>query len=415
MMLRTHIMLTGLLALSLCSAGAANIQSDKNGHAEPSHYILINGVQNTEASFQEIAETYGKSQAREISVGIGFIISALNMTPERAAQTLKRYLSLSVQYDVPILVQLDGESWWHNRPDLWNWWDKSKPGYDPENRHNVEWTDWTPDSAVKIGWRNWGRQLRVLPMPNLMSPAYREATRIEMRKLMTIVMAWWNGLNEDQEYLLAGVKLGWESSIGVNNWYYPNGNSYLDKPEKDDPTHGIKINQIPDRGVTTLGYAAVKTAGIADSGILTGAMQTEVVRRHLEDWCQLASEVGVPRERLFTHCGAWSQGESLYSAALNRYSCPGWSFYSHAENPAHDRTVMEMLERSDAPYWAATEWLYQGKHSKDQWVAALENTLIGANARYVCIYNWGDIKKNEAATEAIKQVSHAQRVASPIR
>jgi hypothetical protein len=175
MTLRTHIMLTGLLALSLCATGVANTQSDQDRRGEPAHYILINGVENTEASFQEIAETYGKAGGRHISVGIGFIISTLNMTPERAAQTLKQYLSLSVRYEIPVLVQLDGESWWHNRPDLWNWWDKSKPGYNPENRHNVEWTDWTPDSAVKIGWRNWGRQLRVLPMPNLMSPAYIKA------------------------------------------------------------------------------------------------------------------------------------------------------------------------------------------------------------------------------------------------
>jgi hypothetical protein len=41
-------------------------------------------------------------------------------------------------------------------------------------------------------------------------------------------------------------------------------------------------------------------------------------------------------------------------------------------------------------------------------VSALKNTLIGANARYVCIYNWGDIKNNEAATAAIREVSRAR-------
>lgn len=73
------------------------------------------------------------------------------------------------------MIELDGINYWQARPDLWNWWDKSKPGYNPENKKNVEWTDWTPDSAVKIGWRNWGSQHRVLPMPNLMSPAYLKA------------------------------------------------------------------------------------------------------------------------------------------------------------------------------------------------------------------------------------------------
>ena len=72
-----------------------------------------------------------------------------------------------------------------------------------------------------------------------------------------------------------------------------------------------------------------------------------------------------------------------------------------------------MLKQSDAPYWAATEWLYQGEHSRDEWVLALENTLVRANARYVCIYNWGDIKTNQAATQAIRDVSSAGMAAPP--
>ena len=45
----------------------------------------------------------------------------------------------------------------------------------------VEESPVAPES-VKIGWRNWGRQLRVLPMPNLMSPAYRQACHKEMAR-----------------------------------------------------------------------------------------------------------------------------------------------------------------------------------------------------------------------------------------
>ena len=60
-------------------------------------------------------------------------------------------------------------------------------GYEPARlshrriASNVEWTNWSSDSAIKIAWRNWGRQLRVLPPPNLMSPRYREACHEEMR------------------------------------------------------------------------------------------------------------------------------------------------------------------------------------------------------------------------------------------
>lgn len=382
--------------------------SNSNQTKGPSHYIMINAVPGTESGFEQIISNFGSARGKDIPVGVAFIISYLDNTPKEAAQKLNQYLSLSQQYDVPVLVQLDGEQWWRNRPDLWNWWDKDKPGYNPENRNNVEWTGWTPDSAVKIGWRDWGRQLRVLPMPNLMSTEYREATRSELEKLIPIVLNWYHNLPTNKKYLLAGIKLGWESSLGVNNWYYPDGNSYLDDPEKDDPTYGVDVDKLPDRGVSTIGYAAVKTAKIAESGNLTEKMQAEVVQRHLEDWCKLASELGVPRNLLFTHVGAWAKGENHYYAALNKYSSPGWSFYKYADNPQKDTTAMDAVKQSNAPYWAATEWLFQGEPIQANWASALRKTILDANARYVCIYNWNSIKSKKVALDAIKEVSEVE-------
>lgn len=234
----------------------------------PLQYIIVNGIDPTPESFDEVASVFGKTTDRKTTIGVGFILSYFQMSPEAAAERLKKYLSLSVQFDLPVIVQLDGEQWWGNRPDLWNWWDDKKPGYNPENRKNVEWTAWTPDSAVKIGWRNWGRQLRVLPMPNLMSPSYRDACHIELGKLIPIVIEWWNSLPKEKKYLLVGIKMGWESAIGVNNWYYPNGNYLLNQPEINDPSYGLKNDSLPGRGVTAIGYASVSKLGLANSGQL---------------------------------------------------------------------------------------------------------------------------------------------------
>lgn len=400
--MKTIITTTVLFLITLnCFSSTKSIDENK---IVPSKYIIVNGVEGTDLAFKKIVDAFIPRTNSDIQIGVGFIVSYLSENPAKTKQRLETYLSLSTQYNLPVLVQLDGEQWWQNRPDLWNFWDKNKPGYNPQNRNNVEWTAWTPDSAVKIGWRNWGRQLRVLPMPNLMSPIYREACQSEMKKLVSVIISWWKALPKEKKYLLAGVKVGWESSIGVNNWYYPNGNSYLDKPEKDDPTYGLKTDKIPDRGVISIGYAAVKTAKIASSGELTGEMQTEVVRMHLEDLCRLASTHGVPRERLFTHCGGWSQGETLYSAAVNKYSCPGWSFYKYGSDPQKDITAMKALESSNAPYWGAVEWLYQGENTKELWKSAIMNTISAKRIRYMCIYNWGGIKNNSNAISAIKEI-----------
>jgi len=205
--------------------------------------------------------------------------------------------------------------------------------------------------------------------------------------------------------LLVGIKVGWESAIGVNNWYYPNGNALLDRPESEDPDYGLETDSLPDRGVQTIGYAAVSTRGLASSGKLRESDVTEVVRIYLEDLCRLAADLGTPRDRLFTHCGGWSEGETLYSAAVNEFSCPGWSFYDHAVNPENDRTAMQALETSEAPYWGAVEWLYMGGNTQEQWASAINNTLSVNNLKYMCIYNWSGIKNNSDAISAIKKIT----------
>lgn len=370
----------------------------------PTEYILLNGVQDTKEAFQQIAVRFGDQTDGRIKIGVGCIISYLALPPDRAAERLRSYLRLSAQFSLPIVVQLDGEQWWQGRPDLWNWWDKTKPGYDPANKWNVEWTDWSPDSAVKIGWRNWGRQIRVLPMVNLMSPVYRKACHQAMQRLIPIIMDWWRGLPPEKQYLLAGIKLGWESAIGVNNFYYPGGNDLLRRPASEDPAYGLTVDSLPGRGVEAIGYAAVSTLGLASSGKLTPDQLTEVVHRHLEDLCRYGASLGVPRDRLFTHCGGWSPGESLYTAAVNPYSCPGWSFYDHSDDPLKDTTAMEALKTSNAPYWGAVEWLYAGK-TMDGWAAALKKTLAAPRIRYLCIYNWSGIRDNPAAIAAIQSVA----------
>ena len=61
---------------------------------------------------------------------------------------------------------------------LWNFFDPSQPGFDPENRQNVEWTGWTNDTAAMVAWRNWGSQFRMpTPQPNLASPALLAQTK----------------------------------------------------------------------------------------------------------------------------------------------------------------------------------------------------------------------------------------------
>lgn len=365
-------------------------------------------------AFTEIKSALPDLPDAGIRVGIGYIFSYFRVpTDEPLLASLRRFLKLSEETDTPVYIQLDGENWWESRPDLWNWWDPVQPGYDPANRENVEWSGWSSDDALKIAWRNWGRQLRVLPPPNLMSARYRQECHKKMALLIPVILDWWKALPAGKKELLVGVKVGWESSIGVNAWYYPNGNDLLASPAEADPQTGLKADDLPSRGVAQTGYAAVKTAGLRTQGRITEGDLAEVVRRHLENLSRQAARLGVPREKLFTHVAGWKEGELLYQTAVNEYSCPGWSFYQHARDPSQDVGVQSALKKSDAPFWAATEWLFQGGNEVKLWREALEQTLADKTCRLLCIYNWDGIQKNEAALQGIRETLEASVGAKP--
>ena len=365
-------------------------------------------------TFAEVKRALPEVPGASIRIGLGYIFSYFRAPSDEALlASLRRVLQLAAETDTPVLIQIDGENWWDARPDLWNWWDSSRPGFDPANRENVEWHGWSSDQALKIAWRNWGSQLRVRPPPNLMSQRYRKACHEKMARLIPVVLDWWNTLPAGRKELLVGLKVGWESSIGVNAWYYPNGNELLNRPASEDPTTGLKGDQPPTRGVAQIGYAAVKAAGIRDSGEITEADLAEVVRRHLDDLCREAARLRVPREKLFTHVAGWKEGELLYQTAVNQFSCPGWSFYQHAADPRKDTGVQAALKRSNTPWWAATEWLFQGPKEVKSWRQALENTLADRRCRYVCIYNWEGIRDSAPVLEAIRQTVAGSARESP--
>ncbi len=407
-----------LFALAV-AAGTASAKADSDPPRDgDTQYILFcngpgNGVYqgNPESlgadNFQEILKRFPKRPEAKVQTGVSYIFSCFRTPPEVTVRALRNFLEAAEQTETPVLVQIDTEHWWEARPDLWNWWDPEKPGFDPANRENVEWTGWSEDQALKIAWRNWGHQIRVLPPPNLASPRYTAACREELQRLVPIVLKWYENLPDEKKHLFVGIKLGHESSIGVNSFHYPGGNGLLDKPAGDDPKEGLNTDDVVSRGVTGIGYAAVKSAGIRDSGEITERDLRDVTQGYLEMLCSEAAKLGVPRNRLFAHGAGWKDGELIYDVPVNEFACPAWSFYKHAGDPSKDEGVQRNLKRSDAPYWAATEWLFQGPHETAPWRSALEKTLADRRCRYVCIFNWEGIHNSEAVLKGIEDVVEA--------
>lgn len=373
----------------------------------PSQYIFINGI-DLEFHYARIKNWFGSQTGKDIAIGQSFILYCFERPREVMLSNLHKHLAQSLEFEIPILVQFDAITFMDSRPDLWNWWDPSRPGYDPENRLNVEWTSWSADDAVKIGWLNWGQQIRLNPMPNLMSPDYRQAVNTQMGEFIEIVMNWYENLPADKKWLFAGIKSTGEMAIGVNNWYYPNGNSYLGQNPANDPQTGINVYDFPSRGVQTIGYAALKTGGMKTSGLITGDDIAAVAWKHSELVSKLCADLGVPREKIFAHAGG--AGKDL-EACMNDYACPSWSFYGAAASQPKDfNEALSLLENSDAPYFGIAEWSVGEPNDASQWSGPIKEGLSIPKCRFFSIYAnvvGSDVfhrPPNQAAVDGIKAV-----------
>jgi len=406
------IMLQVLAPFSLGSADASegsNIQYILFNRAPGQGMVQGDPSTLGQSQFEEILTEFPNRPEQRIQTGVSYVFSCFRTPPATTLDALKTFLKTAEYTQTPVLVQIDTEHWWDARPDLWNWWDTTRPGYDPSNRENVEWTGWSPEHAVKIAWRDWGRQIRVLPPPNLASPRYTAACREEIQRLVSVVMDWHERLPPEKKHLWIGIKLGHETSIGVNAYHYPLGNTLLDKPASEDPVQRLDVEDVLARGMAQLGYAALKISGIRDQGTPTERELRDVAQSYLQMLCREAAKAGVPRERLFAHGAGWKDGELMYDIPINPYACPGWSFYQHAADPRQDMGVQRNLARSNAPYWAATEWLLQGPMETAPWHDALANTLSDPRCRYVCIFNWESIRDKPSVLQAIKDMVDASR------
>ncbi len=424
---------------STTSGNLFNFKSIINGNVSltarwrlyPQYIALSSGDGQYNASI--IRNNFGAAQGKNIVVATQPLFRVFERDVNTVlVPSIRRHLAEAEQYDVPIMIFLGVMPFNKVRPDLFNWWDQQAPdptgkritnknNYNPANVNNVEWTGWDASTAVKIGWLIWGTkddpknpgqkipsQQTLEPMPNLMCADFQAAERAAIVTLMTIVNDWYDKLPLNKKYLFAGIRSTDEMAFGINNFYYPNGNSYLGLSESLVPTTGVDPLILPSRGVQTIGYNAVKTAGIKSSGELTIEDLNEVCRRHGEFLSKIYFDLGFPREKIFASSFGKTVGEC--KTCFNKYACPSWSFYqSEAVNPLTFTAALTALKDSDAPEWAMAEWgIPKETTDPNKWATALNSCLLLPGNRLIRIT--GNIviehggKINPPAVEGINMI-----------
>ena len=387
--------------------------------AEPPRYVFINRAPGetwhqerpesfTAESVLDITDAVDAPESDAVKVGVSFIFSILENPFDVQLESLEALLSACESANVPVLINVDPQNWWETRRDLWNWWDPKAAGYDPFNVFNVEWTDWSPEHAVKIGWRNWGSQIRVCPAPNLSAPRVRFEIEHRLKIFAGTVSKWHEALPKDKNHLFGGLKLGHETGIGYNAYYYPDGNQYFEQwsdTSANDPVHGLDKEKGLDGGLQQLGYAAVKTAGIKSEGALTSDDIGKVVQDFHAFLTRIAVEQGIPPDKIYTHAGGqyppYDQHLPFWEAFAPG-SIPGYSLYWTDPNQIPEFEVE--MAAAGRESWAAVEWWW-GASDAEGWADHFRRTFACRDCRFICIYNWNtgfSFKSEQAGIEGLR-------------
>jgi hypothetical protein len=87
----------------------------------------------------ELAERVGmKGDGKTRILGFGLPNPTFELE-KQLRDRIRSAFAAARAHDMAVMLHFDFHLAWKNRPDLWNWFDPNKPGYDPNNKYNVEW------------------------------------------------------------------------------------------------------------------------------------------------------------------------------------------------------------------------------------------------------------------------------------
>jgi hypothetical protein len=373
-------------------------------HAREQYLLLnystaLNSPHQAPEMMSYVRETFGAAnRASRLKTGLAIIYTPKEHLAETASR-LRADLALAQQMDVPVLIQVDTENWLP--AELTNWFDPSKPGYDPGKVNDVEWTGWTPDTAVKLCWRNWGTMLRVGPHPNLLSPRFQAWEKSIYEALSPVVAEWAAALPAEKQWLFVGWKCGWETTPNSQYAYFKNGNTYLTRT--DDPQWIEADKQL-------IGYNAARTGGFQTSGQLSYEHSYDVFMKiigaHLSFLAKSARALGIPRGKIFVHTIA--QGVDRYNmeSQFNADSNPSPSFYgrptgSLRDNPSFMRCLTQARAELGATGYGIGEFVFGAKDYAAWHHWFTEKLAADPDLIFASLYNYDTLRGHAEIERAL--------------
>jgi hypothetical protein len=294
----------------------------------------------------ELAERIGmKGDGKTRLLGFGLPTPTFELE-ERLPSVIRGAFAAARKNDMAVMLHFDLHLAWKERPDLWNWFDPNKPGFNPDNKNNVEWHGWD-GPPNKIHYLNHG-VLERLP-PNMCFTSRRtraEVTRIVSKVIGPVLREEIAKLEaEGKGALFAGVLVGSEPSV--------------DDYSKPDPELA-KMIKGDGEPATALGYRALLDRGFSAKNPPGDFRQAlaKIVQETVAFWCEQFVDAGIPAEKLYPHVAAPAPIEMMNApiwTAFNAHSRPGWTTYAVEVLGQSFNPIYEELAKHGNPPWAGVE------------------------------------------------------------
>ena len=312
------------------------------GNAEP-RYLLF---WRTPEQAPDLIKTVGEQGDGRTRL-LGFGVPCATFAQEKQVpENIHRAFTVARQHDLAVMLHFDFHIAWSNRPELWNWFDPKKPGYNPGNRRNVEWFGWDGPPA-QARYLNHGEAQRMPPPVCFTSKVVRtEWTRLIRDIIAPPLKKELAALErEGKVYLFVGVLVGSE-------------------PTFDNYTHTDPetAKQIAADGAPTgqLGYRSLLDRGYSKNHPPANIHQAlgEIIHETAGFWCRAFVQAGLPARKLYPHIPIGVPLEMTSApleSAFNAYSNPGWSTYPVGFLGKNFQPIYNALKKHGSPPWGGVE------------------------------------------------------------
>ena len=349
--MRTYLVLSLMAVCLACACSDAGEQSSPAMPAKseapatsknPKYLIFWNAPEKA----GELAERVGmKGDGKTRLLGFGLPISTYEVE-EHLPSLIRLAFTAAREHKMAVMLHFDFHTRWKNRSDLWNWFDPAKPGYDPNNKYNVEWHDWE-GPPNKVRYLDWGVLERLPPNMCFTSKRTRaEVTRIVSKVIGPVLREELAKLKaEGKEVLFAGILVG--SEPGIDDYSKPDP-----KCAKMMKADGVKAGPLGYRALLDRGFSADHPPDDFRKAL------AKIIQETIAFWCQQFVDAGIPAEKLYPHVAAPAPIEMTNApiwTAFNKYSRPGWTTYPVGVLGESLKPIYDELEKHGNPAWAGVE------------------------------------------------------------